>query len=186
MNFDFLLRYSTLLIFIITRAYWFFKKNSKEKNIKNSFYVEKIIKVIGAFYIGLNLLGFTILRFNNFKVQFLGFIFVIIGNLIAIIGRKTLANNWTTSHDFKIKKNHKLINFGIYKYLRHPIYAGFLIAITGAFMVSKTLLFIPYFFIIFIMMNILAEREEKILKKHFGIKYFLYIKKTKKFFLFIY
>src|SRR5581483_5284656 len=57
-----------------------------------------------------------------FTLQLAGVIFSIIGLVIAITARKTLADNW--SADVEFKKNHTLITTGIYHYVRHPIYTG--------------------------------------------------------------
>lgn len=142
--------------------------------------------VLFTCFILINLLGFTILKFENTIVQLLGLVLVILGTTEAIAGRHFLGNNWTESYEYQIKKEHNLIVNGIYKFVRHPIYGGLMIAITGAFMVTKTYMFIPILFFQIIIMTYFAKREESLLLDHFGNKYKEYIEKTKMFLPLIY
>ena len=185
MSFDFWLRGMTILVFVAVRVYWYkakFKSNSEKHKTKNkSLATEKIGIIISAFIIGISLLGFTPFTFENATVQLLGFVLVILGNIEAVLGRLALGNNWTESYEYQIKKKHKLIFGGLYQYVRHPIYGGFMIAVTGAFIVAKTYLFIPLFFLQLVLMVKFAKREEKLLKNYFGGKYIAYMQKTKMF-----
>src|SRR5512139_3039986 len=47
-----------------------------------------------------------------------------IGLSVAIIGRIQLGKNWANIEDYQVLRNQQLINSGIYRYIRHPIYAG--------------------------------------------------------------
>ena len=189
MNLDFYLRLLTITILIATRTYWFFMKNSdmnKQKKLSKLARLERMGIILGGGLILINLLGFTILRFENNTYQLIGFILVTFGCTIAVIARHTLANNWSESYEFQIKIKHRLIKNGIYAYVRHPIYGGLIIATTGSFIVAKTFLFIPVFIILMIMMNFFAEREENLLEAHFGKEFLLYKEKTKKFFPYVF
>ena len=190
MNLDFLLRGFTILIFFITRLYWYLAKQGlylgKQEKLNKWLVFEKIEIILSAFIIGLNILGFTIFKFENIFIQIIGFILVILGCLEAILGRNALGKNWTECYDYHIKNKHRLIVNGPYKYVRHPIYGGFTIAITGAFLVAKTYLFLPIFLLILLLMTRFAKREEKLLKGYFDKKYVDYMQKTKMFIPFIY
>lgn len=189
MNFDLSLRLLTILIFILVRVYWYVAKQKaikikKETNNKLMNF-EKIGMILGAIFILLNLIGFTVLTFNNAVFQLSGLILVILGCGEAVVGRHALGINWTESYEYQIKKNHQMITSGIYKYVRHPIYGGLMIAVTGAFIVAQTYLFILMFLLQFMIMAFLAKREESLLKDYFGNKYNLYIQTTKMFIPFI-
>lgn len=172
------------------RIYWYLAKQkalfNKLESQNKSLYLEKIGILLAAGFIMVNLLGFTMFTFENTAIQLLGFILVILGCTEAIIGRHALGNNWTMSYEYQIKKEHRLIIKGIYKYVRHPIYGGLMVAITGAFIVAKTYLFIPILFFQIIIMTYFAKREENLLIGHFGKKYVEYIKKSKMFIPFIF
>src|SRR3989344_4325376 len=62
----------------------------------------------------------------------------------------------------------------------------FMIAVTGAFIVAKTYLFIPLFFFQLILMTNFAKREERLLGSYFGKEYIIYMQKTKMFIPFIF
>ncbi len=60
----------------------------------------------------------------------LGAILTASGLGIAIAARITLAGNWSAA--VEIKEGHALIRGGLYRYVRHPIYAGILLALLGS------------------------------------------------------
>ncbi|OGH12084.1 MAG: hypothetical protein A2857_03100 [Candidatus Levybacteria bacterium RIFCSPHIGHO2_01_FULL_36_15] len=147
MNLDLWFRGLTFLIFGMMRLYWYLVKHracfNKQKSQNKSSDFEKIGMIVCACFIGMNLLGFTVFTFENIIFQSLGLILVVLGCGEAIIGRKILGTNWTESYEYQVKKEQQLVTEGVYKYIRHPIYGGLMIATTGAFIVAKTYLFIP-------------------------------------------
>jgi protein-S-isoprenylcysteine O-methyltransferase len=58
-----------------------------------------------------------------------GLALTIAGAGFAIWARVFLGGNWSSS--VTIKENHKLVRTGPYSLVRHPIYSGFLLAMTG-------------------------------------------------------
>lgn len=190
MNIDLMFRLVTLLLLVIWRLYWFLTAKEAMLNKPKTVITKKTIKSIrvtlmGA-YVVVNLLGFIVFPFHNFFIQIIGLALVFLGFSQAIVARKKLADNWTESYEYQIKKNHELITDGIYKYVRHPIYGALLIMPTGALIVSSSYTFIICFIFILFAIEIFAKREEKLLTKHFGKKYVEYKKTTKKFIPFIY
>ena len=117
--------------------------------------------------------------FENIYFQVFGFILVIFGFVESMLGRKELATNWTESYDYQIKRKHELVSTGIYSYIRHPIYGGLWLTLTGSLIVSETYLFLPISLLALFAFIRFAKREEKILVKHFGKKYLEYQRKTK-------
>lgn len=184
------LRFATLLLLIIWRVYWFLHKEEaalkKPKTENNKRLFEQILIFSIGFYVIINLLGYVVFQFTSSVIQIIGFIFVCLGVFESMTARKTLDDNWTESYEYQIKKNHELITQDVYRYVRHPIYGGLLLMVPGALMVSGTYIFILFLAIMFAALNIFANREEKILKKHFGKKYLDYMKTTKKLIPFIY
>jgi protein-S-isoprenylcysteine O-methyltransferase Ste14 len=53
------------------------------------------------------------------------------GLLVAILGRLHLGNNWSDIEVNRIQDRHQTVTTGIYAYLRHPIYVGDLLLLTG-------------------------------------------------------
>jgi protein-S-isoprenylcysteine O-methyltransferase Ste14 len=116
--------------------------------------------------------------------QNVGTILVVIGLIIAIIARKVLADNWSSNVD--IKKNHKLITTGIYRYMRHPIYTGISLMGFGSILVDQSFL-VTLFFVIMIVFLVYKQRQEELLlTKHFPKDYAEYKKRTKALIPFLY
>lgn len=108
----------------------------------------------------------------------------IIGLIIAIVARKTLADNW--SSNIELKKNHKLITTGIYSYVRHPIYTGISVMGLGSILTLQALMTIVFFIIMFAFFIFKLTKEEALLTKHFPKEYAAYRKKTKALIPFLY
>lgn len=108
-----------------------------------------------------------------------------IGGLsIMIVGQATLWKNY--SGFVVIKKDHKLITNGIYRYTRNPIYLGAFIVFTGLPVYAASLY--GYLFML-ILIPITLNRirlEEKLLSDEFKEKYQRYKKTTKKLIPYIY
>jgi protein-S-isoprenylcysteine O-methyltransferase Ste14 len=76
-----------------------------------------------------NFLGQTIFP-RSAVLFFTGAAIVAAGLLFAIWARRYLGRNW--SGTVTLKQDHELIRTGPYRYVRHPIYTGLLIAFVGS------------------------------------------------------
>ena len=104
-------------------------------------------------------------------------VFCISGLGICIWARKTLAGNWSEDIDFK--KAHELVQSGPYRFVRHPIYTGFLLMFLGSALVVGKLGGFIGFVILFTGCLIRIIQEELLLTKHFKEKYISYKKRVK-------
>lgn len=184
-----ILRILSLALGIIWRIYWYIKaipaeKNKPKKENKILFFEEVPIFLISVFIVS-QLLGFVIWPFYNQSINIFGFIIVVLGFLECMIARNNLSDNWANSYEFQIKEKQELITHGIYKYVRHPIYGGMWLMGIGMLLVAGSYTVVIFAPIIFVGINILATREEKLLTKHFGKKYLEYMKTSKRFIPFI-
>jgi len=97
----------------------------------------------------------------------IGLIIIIAGSVINIWGRFNLGKNW--ANHIKIYQNHTLVKEGVYKLVRHPLYASLIWIFYGACLVYanyyafliNTFVFIPF-------MYYRAKQEEELLKKEFS------------------
>jgi protein-S-isoprenylcysteine O-methyltransferase Ste14 len=64
-------------------------------------------------------------------VSIVGALLYAIGLATALIGRIQLGDNWTNIEDAKVTSKQLLVSNGIYRYIRHPIYAGDVLLIVG-------------------------------------------------------
>jgi protein-S-isoprenylcysteine O-methyltransferase Ste14 len=75
-----------------------------------------------------------------------------LGLSIAVIGRVQLGKNWVNLEDYQILSSQKLVDTGIYNYIRHPIYAGDILLLIGlelalnSWLVLGIFALIPYIF----------------------------------------
>jgi protein-S-isoprenylcysteine O-methyltransferase Ste14 len=125
--------------------------------------------------------GHSLIRENfvphtNF-VGAIGLFISIVGAFIACWSRYKLGNNWSLS--VQKKENHELIQTGIYKIIRHPIYSGLLLLFIGNCIVVGDYRGIIAIVIVFISFWYKLKKEEKLLIETFGEKYIEYKKQTK-------
>lgn len=114
---------------------------------------------------------------------FLGLGFGFLGGLLGLAGVFSLGTN-VTAVPYP-KDNAYLVQSGAYKFVRHPIYSGIILAGIGfAFVVNGTLTFL-YVLVLFVFFDIKSRREERWLAEKFS-DYSSYQKQVKKLIPFIY
>lgn len=107
-----------------------------------------------------------------------GVVLCIAGVGLAVLGRFYLGRNWGLPASRK--ENPELVNNGPYRYVRHPIYGGIMLAMlgtalgAGAFWVVPLVLFSGYFVYS-------ARREESIMIAQFPEQYPAYMRRTRMF-----
>jgi protein-S-isoprenylcysteine O-methyltransferase Ste14 len=146
-----------------------------------------LIILISRFLFHSSAFGFHIFETTQKPITFLdmiGIVMTVIGLIIAIAARKTLADNW--SSDVELKKDHTLITVGVYKYVRHPIYTGITLMGLGAIIVEQSIFATIFFIGMVAFLLFKMKKEETLLLKHFPKEYPAYIKKTKALFPYFY
>jgi len=119
---------------------------------------------------------------NNLKyiVIIIGTIAIVSGCIMNIVGRFNLGSNW--ANHIKIYDKHTLVQNGMYKVLRHPLYSSIMIMFYGACLVYRNILCLLAVTIIFMpFMYYRAKQEETLLIQAFS-EYNDYIKRTGMFF----
>ena len=91
-----------------------------------------------------------------------------------------LAGAWNVL--YKAQRTHTLAMTGLYAYLRHPQYMGFILIMAGFLLQWPTLLTLLMFPILVVMYARLARREEREVQAEFGEVYARYSAKTPAFF----
>lgn len=134
-------------------------------------------------------LFFDLLKITSMNIAylyFIGYVFIFLGLFLAISAVKELKDNWDNMMLYKIRPNHKLINTGVYKYIRHPIYLAIILEVVGYEIIANSWLFIFFLVASATILCLHTKNEEDLLLKHFGDDYINYKKQTKKFIPFIY
>lgn len=177
------------------------KKKNKNKNHNNNLIDQKLketryIARIGVivmncfiFYSCLNIFFYDyFIRFLpriplfefNYVAQIVGFLLVIIGNIILGFAYHKLGVYWSFPTD-RISKKKVIIKTGIYRYIRHPIYLSFIIFTLGFELILLDLFSLFLFLIGIIGLYFQAIDEEKILSEFHGLEYTKYINLTSRF-----
>lgn len=105
---------------------------------------------------------------DNLKhvVIILGTIGIVSGSIMNIMGRFNLGSNW--ANHIKIYDEHRLVQKGIYKIVRHPLYASLMLMFYGGCLVYRNIVcFLAVTFIFIPFMYYRAKQEETLLIQAF-------------------
>lgn len=164
--------------------------NFINSNKEDTLYKKKSIVETGTmtfffimYYIVLVLkIGHINIENNILKYLFiiLGLIILIIGTYVNIKGRRYLGTNW--ANHIKIYESHTLVTNGVYKIVRHPLYASIIwMFYAGSFIYLNIICFNLNTFMFIPFMYYRAKQEENLLTKRFS-EYENYKKSTGMFF----
>jgi protein-S-isoprenylcysteine O-methyltransferase Ste14 len=101
----------------------------------------------------------------------------------AVLGRVQLGKNWIDLEDYRVLPEQSLTTKGIYRYIRHPIYSGDILLLTGLELALNSWLVV----VVFVPMIVAVKQalaEEALLARVFPA-YGEYCRRTKRFIPFI-
>lgn len=105
---------------------------------------------------------------------------IILGTYVNVRGRLELGQNW--ANQIKIYQDHKLKTNGMYRLVRHPLYASLIwIFMAGSLIFSNLFAFILTLFVFLPLMYYRASQEESLLLKSFPDEYKKYQSKVRMF-----
>ncbi len=123
-------------------------------------------------------------EFKRSLLSILGLLFIIFALPIVLTAAVTLHKFYSST--LIIRKDHKLIQHGIYKYVRHPIYFGTTLVFLGLpLSVGSLFGFATMTLVIPLFLNRI-RMEEKLLIEEFGAEYEKYRETSRKLIPFIY
>lgn len=105
-----------------------------------------------------------------------GALLMLAGNILFLLAHIYLGKQW--SAELEIQPGHKLIVNGIYRWIRHPMYTGFLIFGLGLLFLSANILGCAYLPAVAVMIYFRLPSEEALLIDEFGEEYLEYRKTT--------
>jgi protein-S-isoprenylcysteine O-methyltransferase Ste14 len=111
-------------------------------------------------------------------IYFGGVLFIAPGLIILYFSLKQLGASLTVHPE--PRKNAKLIETGIYRFVRHPIYTGLLIATFGSVVQSMAVVKLAVWLLLVVLLNFKARWEEKLLSATYA-DYPDYMKRTGRF-----
>ena len=114
-------------------------------------------------------------------VQLIGLLLAGVGLLLAVEGRRRLGTNWAHAAEARIKTSHALVDSGLYRWVRHPIYLGMLLSVVGTELAAGSWLAVPLGVGWIVWMHRQAGHEERLLLGRFGASYEAYMVRTRRF-----
>jgi protein-S-isoprenylcysteine O-methyltransferase len=166
-------------LWLIFLLYWGISAFGVKRDIKKD---SSPVRFLGVFLVILILLlsQFPFFRFNfipkTFTVGVIAVILCALGIALALWARYYLGKNWSALPS--IKEGHELVTSGPYRYVRHPIYTGIIVAMLGPMLTSSSIWFIIFFGMCFTFVWRI-RKEEQFMTELFGEKYLEYKKRTK-------
>jgi len=109
-------------------------------------------------------------------LQALGIAMTVAGFAFAMWARIRLGRNWSGAVMQKV--GHELITAGPYRWVRHPIYSGWLLALLGTALVRGELRGLPSFLLVYLGFKIKSLLEERMMLSSFGSQYSRYATAT--------
>ena len=145
----------------------------------------KILKILVLAFLLVQTLFLDILPISGAPAQLriVGGVLYLLGLGLAIAGRMQLGRNWLDLENFAVRPTQTIVDRGIYRYVRHPIYTGDLLLVTGLELVLRSwivLAVVPLALVI--VKQVLAE--ETLLSRAFP-SYARYCAETKRFIPFV-
>ena len=113
------------------------------------------------------------------SLRWSGFILIAIWGVLFVWTFQTLGRNLTDT--VVTRKDHTLVTTGPYRYVRHPFYLGFLIAVIGGNIVTANWYLFLTSLLPFAFLVARTRIEEDKLKERFGDEYRDYMAKTGRF-----
>ena len=143
------------------------KETKKEK--KSIVETGTMILFFFLFYALIRLgVGRFIAMFPALKISLeaIGSLILLIGCFVNVRGRFNLGKNW--SNQIKIYKDHNFISTGMYKFVRHPLYASIIWMFFGASIIyTNYAAFFANIIVFFPFMYYRAKQEEEMLLREF-------------------
>ncbi len=133
------------------------------------FYLASSAFFLGIAWLGWKPLPLTVSESTHVAMLALGSLLYFPGMCFLLWGRLTLGKNYFVSTGFgaQLFKGHQLITSGPYAIVRHPMYAGLILAALGSLLIYTTWTTV-YFACFAPLMIVRARREETALSAEFG------------------
>jgi protein-S-isoprenylcysteine O-methyltransferase Ste14 len=169
-----LLFWTCVVAWVVWSIYWFFPASATKRTQWSEGWIGRAQHLLPA------AAGYTLIfhggrpwiygsLFDSTWPRDVGAVMTIAGLLFAVWGGRHLGQYW--SGIITLKEGHRLIRTGPYRFVRHPLYTGFLTAVLGTALAVRTGDAMIGFVIMLVAYLIKIRREESLLTREFGDEY---------------
>jgi protein-S-isoprenylcysteine O-methyltransferase Ste14 len=109
--------------------------------------------------------------------MYIGVAISLVGAVLVILGWQEIYKHYWSKEEGK----GKLVTKGIYSYIRHPQYTGFLLITLGMIFEWATIPLLIMWPMLAVLYYLLAKKEERDMEKEFGREYIEYKRRTSMF-----
>jgi protein-S-isoprenylcysteine O-methyltransferase Ste14 len=113
---------------------------------------------------------------RSVAIEDIGLFLTVAGIAFAIWARFYIGQNW--SGTVTVKVGHELVRSGPYRWVRHPIYSGILLAIIGTALARGKPVGVISIALFWVGFLIKSRKEEEFMRKTFGEQYLEYAQET--------
>jgi protein-S-isoprenylcysteine O-methyltransferase Ste14 len=173
----------SLLLAIFIYFFFFYSRYHNKKIVKDKMDNKEITRLILInVFILIPIIAHFYIKEYNYNIpddiKNLAPIIMLLALVCIIKTSYDLGNEY--SYTLQLRKNHKLVDTGIYKYIRHPMYfCGLLFVIAQSLLIPNVIGNISNLISMYIFATGRIPDEENMMIKEFGNKYREYMKKTK-------
>ncbi len=119
-----------------------------------------------------------ILRLRGSYWPYVGLLLFTVGVIVRVAALKALGENFSAY--VTLQPNHRLVQNGIYAWIRHPLYLSLLLIPPGIALVFASLLAVPILVLALAFVSDRMRREDRLLASHFGTEFEDYRSRTRK------
>jgi protein-S-isoprenylcysteine O-methyltransferase Ste14 len=171
----------TLIIWVTFIVYWAVSAIGVKKNVQGtswgrSFIIRVLLIVIILQFLQATSFGLFLDTQFSYGLQVAGVILCGGGVAFAIWARRHLGRDWSGTPS--IKEGHELVTSGPYRFVRHPIYTGMILALFGSALVNG-FMWVIVFILLTIVFLLRIPKEEGYMMQLFPDRYPEYKKQTK-------
>lgn len=175
-------RYLISIFWLIWLAYWIASMFGNKPAVVQASWLWRfsaLLVVVAIVALWWNLPEFFDRRLlpRSFSKALVGTILCGLGVAFSIWARAILGRNWSSNPT--IKEGHELVQSGPYRFVRHPIYTGILLAIFGTSIASGKVGDLVLILAITLMLIVKLRLEESLMQQQFAEKYTEYRNRTK-------
>jgi protein-S-isoprenylcysteine O-methyltransferase Ste14 len=162
------------MAFFVVWMIWAFKTKATQTRESLGARFSHVVATVAAFYAmfsGDVPLGWMHIRIIPREpwIEAAGIALTVAGMAFAIWARAYLGGNWSSSVTVKVE--HQLIRTGPYRWVRHPIYSGIILAMIGTALNRRTVRGFVAVLLLWVGFTIKSRIEERFMAATFGPEY---------------